>query len=80
MEGVTMNEIPDSLKLLIEEAKWVVLMFDQLNTNQTVERIGSRGILLKESVEDLRKTFLSLGIDPYRTEKEGTWREGYTNA
>ena len=39
---------------LIEAAVNVVDMFDQANTNQKVEKLGSRGEILKEAVERLR--------------------------
>lgn len=37
-----------------EAAINVVNMFDQVNTNDTVENIGSRGMLLKGAIDDLR--------------------------
>jgi hypothetical protein len=40
---------------LLQEAKGVILMFDQANTNGTIESLGSRGVLLKQAVDDLRK-------------------------
>ncbi len=52
---------------LIDEAKWVIILFDQANTNQTIEKLGSRGELLKNAVDDLRKVFTDAGIDPYST-------------
>lgn len=62
---------------ILEEAKWVVMMFDQANTGGRIEGLGSRGKYLKGAVEDLRAAMVKLGIDPYRTRNEGTWREGY---
>lgn len=39
---------------LTKAAVNVVNMFDQANTNKTVEQLGTRGQLLKEAVERLR--------------------------
>jgi hypothetical protein len=65
---------------IIEEAKWVILMFDQANTNGVIEHIGSRGQLLKEAVEDLRVAMTRQGIDPGETRNPGEWMEGWTNS
>jgi len=40
---------------ILVKAAWVVMMFDQANTNSAVENLGSRGKILNKSVEDLRK-------------------------
>ena len=42
-------------KSLIQAAEDVVDMFDQANTNHAVERLGSRGEILKEYIEKLRE-------------------------
>lgn len=69
--------------MLLREAAWVVLMYDQLNTSKTVQRIGSRGEILHNAVNDLRKLF-SGNQEPGANElvnqltRNGTWREGYS--
>ena len=42
-------------KELEELAMWVVTLYDQANTNQAVEELGSRGQLLNRAIEDLKK-------------------------
>jgi hypothetical protein len=75
--------LPDYHNLL-REAAWVVLMYDQCNTNHVVEHLGSRGKLLHETVDDLRKLFSGNQL-PGQNDlvneltKDGTFREGYTN-
>lgn len=61
---------------LLEEAKWVVTLFDQANTNRVVERLGSRGEALKGAVDDLRKVMTDHGVDPWGV-KGGTWSVGH---
>ncbi len=60
---------------IIEEAKWVVLLCEQANTNNTVFRLGSRGEKLVSAVQDLRKSLEAQGIDP--NDVQGDWSEGY---
>ena len=67
----------EQLAKILEEARWVIMMFDQLNTSYTVERIGSRGILLKEVVDDLRVAMKEASLDLIPS--GGEWRGGYTN-
>jgi hypothetical protein len=43
-------------KSISQAAIDVVDMFDQTNTNKAVERLGSRGEILKEYIEKLRET------------------------
>lgn len=42
------------VKKLIEEATWVVNAFDQANTAQAIQRLGSRGEILRDAIADLR--------------------------
>ena len=49
---------------LIEAAVNVVDMFDQVNTNKMVEKLGKRGELLKDAVERLRE---AVNVDIQRT-------------
>lgn len=63
------------IELLKKEAAWVVLMFDQANTNKVVEVTGNgRGELLRDAVEDLRKT-LGGTEEVHRLAGDGTWIE-----
>ncbi len=43
------------MKSISQAAVDVVDMFDQANTNHAVERLGSRGEILKEYIEKLRE-------------------------
>ena len=67
------------MEKIIDEAKWVILMYDQLNTNHLVERHGSRGKLLHGAVSDLRNAMVEQGIDPTTTKSQGVWMEGWAN-
>lgn len=62
---------------LIGHVRWVIAAFDQANTNRTVERLGSRGEILKRCVDDARETLQATGIDPYPPAEEGDWVVGY---
>lgn len=62
---------------LIGDVRWVVAAFDQANTNGTVERLGSRGEILKRCVDDVREALKGAGIDPYPPPEEGDWVVGY---
>jgi len=62
---------------LIAEVRWVIAAFDQVNTNRAVERLGSRGEILKACVDDLREILQRAGIDPYPPPKAGEWILGY---
>ena len=64
-----------TLEKIIEDAKWVVTLFDQANTNKAIENLGSRGELLASAVEDLRKSLKDSGIDPY--DVQGEWSIGH---
>lgn len=63
--------------LLLEEAKWVVILFDQANMNKGIEEMGSRGEKLRDAVNDLRKVMTDHGIDPYQTMNPGGWSIGW---
>lgn len=39
---------------LLKEAVAVVNLFDQANTGRTIELLGSRGIIVKGAIDDLR--------------------------
>ena len=54
-----MNQNP-----LIDTSVQVVNMFDQANTAKVFEKLGSRGVLLKEAIEELRSV---LNDDTQRT-------------
>ena len=61
------------LDKILEEAKWVVTLFDQANANGAIENLGRRAKSLKDGVEDLRKAMVDEGIDPH--DVGGTWVE-----
>jgi hypothetical protein len=66
----------DNAKLL-EEARWVILLCDQANTNNVlVERLGSRGLSLVKAVNDLRKVITDAGLDPWGV-GGGEWSVGH---
>ncbi len=69
----------EDLALVVDEAKWVILMFLQAETGGRITQIGSRGILLRDAVEDLRKAMEAAGLDSTVTKDKGSWREGFSN-
>lgn len=60
-------------ELILKEAAWVVIMYDQANTNNKLSNLDSRSKLLASSIEDLRKAIGQDKIDELT--RSGTWVE-----
>jgi len=57
--------------MTIEEAAiWVVDLFDQANTNHAIQNLGSRGNILFDAINDLRRALNKNGKMTALTEEQ----------
>ena len=55
---------------IIKDAIRVVNAFDQANTNGAIENMGSRGVILRDAIKDLRENLNSDGKNTWLTNEQ----------
>ncbi|MCK4799389.1 hypothetical protein KAS31_00245 [Candidatus Parcubacteria bacterium] len=55
---------------IIKDSIRVVNAFDQANTNGAIENMGSRGVILRDAIKDLRENLNSDGKSTFLTNEQ----------